>query len=164
MSLQATTRRAARGPTQRQKRHSLACRLARGNRAHHDRPLANWGISECGKICPRRKTELAGNPSEVNRAAKLREIRQSRMFSCGRPESPCVVRIQAARRETHCFGRSAVRTAASETRTAIGRRVSRAVSFDELSRLTIGRFRTGRSRRAAGMFGFLSARALLAPV
>src|ERR1700733_6018117 len=71
-------------------------------------PLAVWGGGfRVRKNCLRRKSGLAGTPSGVDRAAKLRKIPPGK-FS----RTPQVVALtcgrQAACRGTHCFGRAAV--------------------------------------------------------
>ena len=81
-------------------------------RAHRDRPLRDRGIVECGKMCLRKKTGLAGNPSGVDRAARLREIppsnRTARILAVAPSRRRDVQENHAACRGTHCFGRTAV--------------------------------------------------------
>jgi hypothetical protein len=112
-------------------------RFRRTSRAHRDRPLGlgggAWGLWSAEEL-PSKKTELAGNPSEVDRAAKLRKI--SLRDSRGRPESRRDVQMitrrvgdallwpggVCVRRLRPCRLRTCVRSAAFEVRSAeIGR-------------------------------------------
>ena len=147
--------------------------------AHCFRPSVGWEIRGVEKsvfrLIQNRKSKIQNpkHPSEVDRAAKLREIPPSNQTARILADAPSRRRdvqeiTQRVGERTALAGRRfGVRSAAFEVRSAeFGsrsaklNRVNSQVHTIGRSLLAIGAIRTGRSRRAAGMFDFGSARAL----